>query len=124
MKNISYHFDKEKNILISTITDILVIEDIINHYKLIENDESLPRNLKVLIQGKDFIFDIKGPEIKSVSKYVISALSKYNSIKEAIVFEHSYSTAIGLIFKERNKYENYFFKVFSSSNAAEKWLNT
>jgi hypothetical protein len=124
MKNISYHFDKEKNILISTITDILVIEDIINHYKLIENDESLPRNLKVLIQGKDFIFDIKGPEIKSVSKYVISALSKYNSIKEAIVLEHSYSTAIGLIFKEGNKYENYFFKVFSSSNAAEKWLNT
>lgn len=124
MKNISYHFDKEKNILISTITDILVIEDIINHYKLIENDESLPRNLKVLIQGKDFIFDIKGPEIKSVSKYVISALSKYNSIKKAIVLEHSYSTAIGLIFKEGNKYENYFFKVFSSSNAAEKWLNT
>lgn len=124
MKNISYHFDKEKNILISTITDILVIEDIINHYKLIENDESLPRNLKVLIQGKDFIFDIKGPEIKSVSKYVISALSKYNSIKEAIVLEHPYSTAIGLIFKEGNKYENYFFKVFSSSNAAEKWLNT
>lgn len=124
MKNISYHFDKEKNILISTITDILVIEDIINHYKLIENDESLPRNLKVLIQGKDFIFDIKGPEIKSVSKYVISALSKYKSIKEAIVLEHSYSTAIGLIFKEGNKYENYFFKVFSSSNAAEKWLNT
>lgn len=124
MNNISYHFDKEKNILISTITDILVIEDIINHYKLIENDESLPRNLKVLIQGKDFIFDIKGPEIKSVSKYVISALSKYNSIKKAIVLEHSYSTAIGLIFKEGNKYENYFFKVFSSSNAAEKWLNT
>ena len=124
MKNISYHFDKEKNILISTITDILVIEDIINHYKLIENDESLPRNLKVLIQGKDFIFDIKGPEIKSVSKYVISALSKYNSIQEAIVLEHPYSTAIGLIFKEGNKYENYFFKVFSSSNAAEKWLNT
>lgn len=124
MNNISYHFDKEKNILISTIKDILVIEGIINHYKLIENDESLPRNLKVLIQGKDFIFDIKGPEIKSVSKYVISALSKYNSIKEAIVLEHSYSTAIGLIFKEGNKYENYFFKVFSSSNAAEKWLNT
>ena len=124
MNNISYHFDKEKNILISTIKDILVIEGIINHYKLIENDESLPRNLKVLIQGKDFIFDIKGPEIKSVSKYVISSLSKDNSIKEAIVLEHPYSTAIGLIFKEGNKYENYFFKVFSSSNAAEKWLNT
>lgn len=112
MKNISYHFDKEKNILVSTITNVLVIEDIINHYKLIENDESLLRNLKVLIQGKDFMFDIKGPEIKSVSEYVISALSKYNSIKEAIVLEHSYSNAIGYIFEEGNKHKNYLLRYF------------
>jgi hypothetical protein len=122
MKNISYHFDKEKNILVSTITNVLVIEDIINHYKLIENDESLLRNLKVLIQGKDFMFDIKGPEIKSVSEYVISALSKYNSIKEAIVLEHSYSNAIGYIFEEGNKHKNYLFKVFSSKSSAQNWL--
>jgi methyl coenzyme M reductase beta subunit len=123
MKNISYHFDKEKNILVSTITNVLVIEDIINHYKLIENDESFPRNLKVLIQGKDFLFNIKGPEIKAVSEYVISAISKYKSIKEAIVLENSYSTAIGYIFEEGNKHKNYLFKVFSSKSSAQNWLN-
>jgi len=123
MGNISYKFDSEKNILISTITNTLVIDDIINHYSFIYNNNSLPRDLKVIIYGKEVLFNVKGTEIKSVSSEVQIAISKYNSIKEAIVLKHSYSTAIGMIFKEANEFPNYQFKVFSSNSMAKKWLS-
>lgn len=122
MNNISYRYDKEKKALIATITDVLVIDDIILHYKMLRLDETLPRKLKVIIRGKDFLFNVKGPEIKKVSKYVIAALEKFKSLKEAIVVENSYSTAIGVVFEESNKYDKYQFKVFSSENSAEEWL--
>ena len=121
MKNYSYN---EKSMILETGTiGILKIEDIISHYEKINNDDSLPRNLKVLIDCRGTQLDVTVDEINLTSDVVKKALLIYNYIKEAILVDKPYETVVATLFENYNSYfESYSFRVFSTENAARNWL--
>lgn len=103
---------------------ILKIKDIISHYeKITYNNNYLPSNLKVLIDCRDARVDINVNEIQIAHRILKNVLLKYNSIKEAVIVDKPYETALALLFKyDSLNFESYLFEVFCTKNAAKLWL--
>lgn len=120
---IEYSYNDRDLILEVNVTGTLTIETIISHYERITNDVSLPRILRVLIDAKSAKFDIKMDDIKSTTDGVTKALQRYIYISEAILVDKPYATAVALLFNNNNGgLDSYDFQVFSTENAARKWL--
>jgi hypothetical protein len=119
----NYTYNEESMILETRTKGILKIEDIIEHYKKIGKEESLSRNLKILIDCRGTKMDIKINEIGQTYDTVKEVLLKYNDIREAILVDKPYETVIAVLFDNYNAdLESYSFKVFSTEDAARYWL--
>lgn len=118
-----YSFNEESIILETKTSGILKIEDIINHYDEIARDDTLPRNLKVLIDTRGTQFDVKMNEMSLATNTVKNVLQKYNYIKEAILVDKPSTTVVAMLFEINSTgFESYNFQVFSTENAARNWL--
>lgn len=119
-----YSYNKKSKILETVTFGVLNIEDIINHYEQITNDDSLPKNLMVLIDCRGTKFDIKVDEISLTKDVVKKALLKFKLIKEAILVDKPFQTVIATLFENYNSdVESYSFRIFSTENAARYWLS-
>ncbi len=61
--------------------------------------------------------------IESTTEAVKKSLKRYKIIKEAILVDKPFATAVTKIFQLFNsKIENYSFEIFSTENASRNWL--
>lgn len=119
----NYTYNEVSRILETRAKGILKIGDIIDHYEIITNEESFPRNLKVLIDCRGAQMDIKVDETGQIHAMVKKALSKYNYIKEAILVDKPNETVIAMLFDYYSSdLKTYSFHVFSIENVAREWL--
>ncbi len=119
----SYSFNEKSGILETKYTGVLKIEGIIFHYTRINNDDSLPRDLKVLIDCRGVQMDLKVDEISLSYDAVRKALLSYNYIKEAILVDKPPETVVAMMFeKDHSDFDSYSFRVFSTEKAARNWL--
>ncbi len=122
MRNYSYN-EKSKILELRTI-GVIKIDDIISHYAELNDDGSLPRNLKVLIDCRGTQLDIKVNEISLTKDSVKKVLLKFKSIKEAILVDKPFETVVATLFKDYNSdLESYSFRIFCTENAAKNWLS-
>jgi hypothetical protein len=118
-----YHFNRTLALLEMRITGHVSLNDIIEHYTMIADDESLPDDLRVLINCTEIQMDVKNKEIKKTMASLKKALKKHTYLKEAIVVSRPYATVIALLFGSMaRKFKNYKFKVFSTEDAGREWL--
>lgn len=94
----------------------------IDHYQHILSSNQYPRYLKVLIDTRDGVFKVKPGELSQSIEILKQAILKYTYIKEAIITEKPYETAIATLFHENAKMQNYQFKIFFSRDSALQWL--
>lgn len=119
----SYSFDEEARVLNLRTEGIMKVDDIISHYVHITKDQSLPKKLKVLIDSRETKMDLKFEDIALTNDAVIKALEKFSSLKEAIIVDKPYETAIATMYERFYlKMESYHFRVFSTEHAARNWL--
>ena len=119
----SFQFNIELNVLETKKTGAQTILNIIEHYNEITKNNNLPKILNVIIDCRGASFDIKANEIDYTQEAVNNALNKYERIKEAILVDKPYETAIATLFKNYNSdLKSYSFKIFSTEEAAKKWL--
>ncbi len=115
-------FDKEQGILKVSIIDELDLDDIINHFNDIAIDESLPDPLKILVDARKQDFLVKPEQLIHSQKPVMAAIANYCQIKEAIIVDSPYQTALATLFEQLTTNPKYKFKIFSTERAAFKWL--
>jgi hypothetical protein len=119
----SYSFDEEARVLNLRTEGIMKVDDIISHYVHITKDQSLPKKLKVLIDSRDTKMDLRFEDIALTNDAVIKALEKFSSLKEAIIVDKPYETAVATMYERFYlKMESYHFRVFSTEHAARNWL--
>ena len=83
----------------------------------------MPENLRVLIDCRDVAFDIDIRSIEFTSETLNKSLKRYSTIKEAILVDKPFETAIAKMFQLlHSKIENYNFEIFSTEDASRKWL--
>lgn len=117
-----YSFNEKFNILETRLDGNLNIEDIVDHYDRIFKDDSLPKKLKVLVDCRNSTFDIDVDEIDLSFVTLKKALNKYDFIQEAIIVNEPFKTVIVTLFRESANFKNYDFRIFSTENAARRWL--
>ena len=115
-------FDSSLGILVLTVENELTPGAVIDYYNELGENRDYPRDLKVIcfVTAKDYL--VKPEDLDEMVGVLDKTCVSYNTLAEAFVAEDPYSTVITTLFSEKAKMPNYRSKVFSTKEAALKWL--
>lgn len=88
----------------------------------IKTSQEYPRDLRILEDATGVESKIKIEDIDAILVKMYDAAENYNSIKHAVVHDKPGNTAIALLFEHYIENSKYDLKVFSTEDAAKKWL--
>ncbi|MCK5169762.1 MAG: hypothetical protein KAQ75_07780 [Bacteroidales bacterium] len=123
---ITYIFNSVTGILEAKFEDKVSIKDIIEYVLLLREDKSLPKKLKILTDATKGKFP-KGVVPKDMIKLVEvnkESLAQRDFIYDAFIVSGTFEMALGMLYKSISKTKNYRFNVFSTKEAALKWLTS
>jgi hypothetical protein len=115
-------FDNNLGILVLTVENELSTQSVIDYYHNLATNSDYPRDLKVLCFITATSYPVKPEDVYAMVGSLEKTCSKYNSLTEAFVAEDPYATVITTLFSKKAKDSNYSSKVFSTKEAALKWL--
>ncbi len=115
-------FDNNLGILVLTVENELSTESVIEYYQNVATNSDYPRDLKVLCFVSATSYPVKPEDVYAMVGSLEEACSKYHSVIEAFVAEDPYATVITTLFSKQARIQNYRSKVFSTKEAALKWL--
>lgn len=116
-------FDEDTGILYVNARGNIDFFEVIEFHNSVQKNKSLPRRLKILTDTRQSKFDFEIKYYDAISQVIGKLIKKYDIIKEAIITDPPYNSEIAFMFDDKTIYENYSFKVFTSEEAALKWLN-
>lgn len=118
----NYNYNRILEILEIKFGGVLTVEDLIDNYEKIRIDNDLPKDLKIVLNLKDSNFKIQEGEIKLLFPALKALLEKHDKIAEAIIISQLVRERVAPLFDEYEEFENYRKKLFSTKDAAIKWL--
>jgi len=89
---------------------------------MIRKDNTLPRNLKILTDATSASYNLSRSEISEMLNILINQIKPYQSVKTALIHEKPVETALSLLVDNDKPITGYEHKVFSTREAALKWL--
>ena len=122
---ITYKFNKEKDIVETLIKGETSIKDLTEYILTLSKDEHLPKKLKILSDARNgnFTSDTETDDLEKIVEANYRSLAVRDAVYDAFVLSSPVETAMGQLYKEFSKADNYFFNIFSTKEAAEEWLN-
>ena len=124
MKMINFTFNSLKNRLDVIYKDIVTLEEIIDYIETVKNDKSLPRKLRIFTIAKNIEMDFKTEDLPKIAYAVNESIKCYDLMIDAFIVDKTKETAFSLLFSNLSNQDKYKFKVFSTEQAAEKWLSS
>ncbi|MEX0982829.1 MAG: hypothetical protein WD577_06905 [Bacteroidales bacterium] len=115
-------FDNSLGILILTVENQLAKQFVIDYYNGLAKNNEYPRDLRVICFVTTTNYQIRPEDIDEMVDSLKQASGNYERLTEAFVAEDPYSTVITTLFSEKAQIRNYRSKVFSTKEAALKWL--
>ncbi len=88
----------------------------------LSRNKMIPRELKILTDVREGEYDFSERELPVVLDALKIQLKAFTFIKAAFVQTRPKETAMSMITEQRNTIPNYYHKVFSTPDAAMKWL--
>ncbi len=119
---IEYKFNKTEEILHITVSGTFGIEHMFKEIDSFANDNSLPRELKILEDARNLNVTFTEEEIQLLIERLKSHLFKFKSIRHALVHLDPVNTAFAMMVSERLSSDKYLLKVFSDEEYALHWL--
>ena len=120
---ITFSFNHEIGVLLTKTGGDLGIDEILGHYEEIRNNETYPRDLKVIIDCRSTRLAVKLDDVTHIVQAAKSTIPKYERLTEAILITEPYETVVATLFEQNARFKNYHFRLFNSKNAALRWLN-
>ncbi len=118
------HYIAEEKIYVLEITGDLTVKDLDDFLDYFLTLPDLPGDLKVLYDLREGRITFSITEIEKLLKVADRAKEQFNSIKTAILTKGNFDTAISMIIKLRSAGKSREREVFSTYDAAIKWLNS
>jgi len=115
-------FDPKIEILKVKFSGSISLEDIEDYVQQIVNLDNLPSNLDILNDMLEVDQYVSADEVNKILRTIQPHLANFNKVRVASVHEKPQSTAISTLIRERNKFENMEYRVYSSFEAGMKWL--
>jgi hypothetical protein len=116
-------YNDELGVLCTKTGGKLSIDEILEHYRKIRQNNTYPRDLKVLIDCRSTRLAVKLDDVSRIVEAAKNTIPKYSRLREAILITAPYETVIATLFEQNARFKNYHFKLFNSENAALRWLN-
>lgn len=120
---INYQFNSESNILETTFSGTVSVENLKNYMQKIHDKKDLPRKLKVIIDASNVNFEIDPTHSQEATAFNYSLSKKYEHIKTAIISNDPKRTAMLLMYQYGANSKNYEVKLFVLKENALKWLS-
>ena len=115
-------FDHQKQILVTRFEGEIFLKEIIDYINVTKINKDYPRELRILTDSSKSNMLLSAEDLPMIVEENNNALKEYTYIVDAIVLGNPHDTAISYLYKEISKNKNYFFKLFSSNEAAIQWL--
>ncbi len=120
---ITFSYDDELGILHTITGGDLCIDEILGHYQEIRQNNTYPRDLKVIIDCRSTRLAVKLDDVSRIIEAAKNTIPKYTQLREAILVTAPYETVVATLFEQNARFKNYNFRLFNSENAALRWLN-
>ena len=124
LEMIEVSFNQETGILYANYKGDISLKQIRDYIIATKENKSYPRDLKILSDGSEAIFKVLPNELGLIVEENNKSLEAYNSIVDAIVLSGPKETALSMLYQEIAKNKKYKFRIFSTREAAIKWLET
>jgi hypothetical protein len=119
---ITSEFNFKIGILEVVYSGNIILPDLIEFGDKIFSDQSLPRQLLILTDVTNATYHLSNEDFETVLKNIKKHLSAFEYIKGAFIQAKPRETAYSMLLSEKNPVKNYMRGVFSTRDAAEKWL--
>lgn len=116
-------FKHKTGILESEFEDKVNLKEILDYIIATKNNKEYPRDLKIITDASQAIFEFSFKELESIVVENEKSLEQYDSITDAIVVSDPKTTALAILFQELEKNPKYKFQIFATKEAAEDWLS-
>ena len=122
MSSIVYYYNFELQILEVTYDGVISIEDLMEFGNKIMKDKTLPLNLKVLTDATKAVYNFTEDDLTEIAIAFKKNTSHFKSFRGAFIYEEPLGLAYSILFEKKQEVDNYQHKVFSTKQAALKWL--
>lgn len=119
---VSSEYDHQNGILLSRLEGIVTLKEVVDYIVATKENISYPRSLKILTDatGANMVFSPQ--DLVVIEEENSKSIERYDSITDAIVLESPRETALAILYQRLAENEKYKFQVFSTREAAIKWL--
>ena len=115
-------FDHKKQILISRFEGDVNLKEITDYIDAARLNKEHPRKLRIITDSRKSNMLLKPEDLPAIVKANNLSLKEYTYIIDAIILENPHDIAMSYLYKELSKTDNYYFKLFSTYDAAVNWL--
>lgn len=119
---ITREFYKERQLMTIHYTGIIHLEDVQENIHRVFNDYVLPLELHVLEDAREAAYDIPFDGNDQILDTISTYVGQFEKIKAAMVQDKPLETAINLEYQHQIPFPNFHYKVFTTMEAAHKWL--
>jgi hypothetical protein len=120
---VTYEFNHQTRILEAKFVGEVYLNEIIDYIIYTKENTSYPRLLKIITDANNANFNFSVDDLETIITENEKSLEKYDYIIDAIITEDPQVTAISMLYQELEKNEKYKFNIFSTKEAALKWLD-
>ena len=106
-----------------TFSGTVTAEDITKYLLEFESLNNLPQAFLSLYDLRDANMDLKIIDILSISKLTKKVTSSYETVRTAFLVNKPNLTAYSILFTRESSHKKSVRRVFSTEEAAIKWLN-
>jgi hypothetical protein len=118
-------FNSKIGILETKFEGKVSVKDMLDYIFSIRKNSNLPSILKIYSDATDAKFE-ENVSRKDLEKFLEEnriTLAQKAFVYDAFVISSTFETALGMLYRELNKIDNYKFEVFSTKEAGIEWLN-
>lgn len=120
---ISRHINKDTGIIETTYEGIVTLQEVISYIGELRNTGKYPKKLLILTDAVHGRFMFSEEEDQILAGIVRQYAPSYELIKDAIIIDDPRTTAYSLLYRHAaSSIPNYRFEIFSTREAAIKWL--
>jgi hypothetical protein len=119
---INIHYDSEKEILFLVFRSSITIQDISSVFENIKTFKQTKNQLKIYCDAKNTELEVSRSEVSEITTNAQLYINAFGRIKISVVAESPKVTAFFMVIFMNIKNESFMGEVFSTSEAAKKWM--
>ncbi len=120
---VTYNYNEGKEYIEAVFKDKINQGEIVNYINSLMKENHLPENLKGIIDARNASFGFHPADLYNIIEVNVKMFSRFNTLKVAIIITNPVDTALAMIFTRLIQLERYRFKVFTTPEAAERWIS-